>query len=57
MKCQNCHVNFCWICVEEGALEGHFNIPGKCFGRLFEDESDPDALNRAVFFFYLFYFY
>lgn len=56
MKCRTCGENFCWICLSKGATEGHFNLPGKCFGQLFTEDdtkSSERALNVASYVLFL----
>ena len=47
MKCTTCGENFCWICLTRGATEGHFAMPGRCFGQLFT-EDDVTGPERAL---------
>ena len=56
MRCRTCGENFCWICGVKGATEGHFNMPGRCFGQLFTEENNSTsdrALNMASYVLFL----
>lgn len=43
MTCQICKFEWCWLC-EKIYTPSHYNEPGPCFGRQFNEDLDPQIL-------------